>query len=92
MTPTELRALDLFIAEKYLGNTAVPFNPTTDEFDSFVLLRKFGERFEMLEICIYKTPHCWWVFGRKGNKQATAMHHAPTLELAICLFAREVMK
>lgn len=123
MTHTELRALDLFIAEMVMGwkrcefetmpradeyrltsNGSIYhdgniFTPTESPADSMMVLKRVGEtRIKAWDeyrpdvtLCIYAPRPEWndqWIVSSDASN--TIQGAAPTLELAICLFAREV--
>src|SRR5438045_2211668 len=110
MTPTELRALDLFIAEKVMGRKRVKpaclvdgtfaligedciisdqdkcahyFQPTESPADAMMVLKKLMEK-------------CWILLGKTADGYWAQEHEAgtegkgPTIEMAICLLAKEV--
>jgi hypothetical protein len=106
-TPSELRALDLLMAEKVMGWKVVDkfygdlsrdevterptailryqgesWHPTESPADAMMVLKKVSER---ESVSIVREPDSYCV-GDLSDRSVDA----PTLELAICLFAREV--
>lgn len=114
MTPTELRALDLEMAEKVMGWKRVDkfyldleddefsvgdpsgiinhmgddWFPTESPADAMMVLKKVAENGRKVVIeCIGDT----FYVAEQMDDYVELEQSAPTLELAICLFAKEVM-
>jgi hypothetical protein len=110
-TPSELRALDLLMAEKVMGwkkfsgalcdmlkitdgefidnGIAIRqgkglkvFTPTESPADAMMVLKKVADSMT----CVWNQGHEWTVSQITAKRISVG---APTLELAICLFARE---
>jgi hypothetical protein len=122
-TPSELRALDLLMAEKvmgwkrvwrleqlnsnaqrfcdhlgecYAGDSQIvfrPFQPTRHSADAMMVLKKVSNE---REVIIYHLEGKFYAGEGKTSEDCYTLlrevstNCAPTLELAICLFAKEV--
>ncbi len=119
MTPSELRALDLLMAEKVMGWRQVSsllavsngifaicsggeisyrqndnwqsFHPTESPADAMMVLKKVGLT-RRIAIDYFHDSKLWSVYAvtKDSKLETSSITGGASLELAICLFAREV--